>query len=204
MKKGQVTPLLKKPGLDTADFQNFRPITNLTTISKIIERLALQRLRPYLASSLNYYILQSAFFTDRSAETALLKIVDDIRGHIDGGSVVPLVSLGISAAFDMVDHNLLLERPSVEFGVTGAARDWIASYLRSRTFFVRIGRSSSSIRSSNAGVPQGSVIGPVCLTHRSYHREFWPRVPRLRRRHSTVYIYIYIYIFIYLYLHTHY
>ena len=54
MKKRQVTPLLKKPGLDTTDFKNFWPITNLTTISKIIELLALQRLRPYLATSPNY------------------------------------------------------------------------------------------------------------------------------------------------------
>ena len=52
-----------------------------------------------------------------------MKIVDDILGHIDGGSVVALVSLDISAAFDMVVHKLLLERLSVEFGVTGATRD---------------------------------------------------------------------------------
>ena len=129
MKKGKVTPLLKKPGLDTTDFNNFQPITNLTTISKIIERLALQGLRPYLASSPNFCRLQSAYFTGRSTETALVKIVDDILGHIDGGSIVALVNLDISTAFDMVDHNLLLERLSVEFGVTGAARDGIALYL---------------------------------------------------------------------------
>ena len=130
-------------------------------------------------------LLQTAYFTGRSTETALVKIVDDIIGHIDGGSVVALVSLDISATFNMVNHNLLLERLSIEFGVTGAARDWIASYLRSRSFFILIGRSSSSIRSSNAGVPQGSVLGPVRFTvyvspHRSSHREFWHRVPRLR------------------------
>ena len=93
-----------------------------------------------------------------------MKIVDDIIVHIDSGSVVALVSLDISAAFDMVDHNLLLESLRVEFGVTSAARDWIASYLLSRSFFVRIGQSSSSICSSNAGVTQGSVFGPVLFT----------------------------------------
>ena len=82
----------------------------------------IQRVRPYLASSPNYCRLQLAYFTGRSTETALVKIVDEILGHIDGGSVVALVSLDISAAFDMVDHNLLLERLSVEFGVSGAAR----------------------------------------------------------------------------------
>ena len=119
----------------------------------------LQRLRPYLESSPNYCRLQSAYFTGRSSETAHVKIVDDILGHIDGGSVVALVSFDISAPFDMVDHNLVLERLSVKFGITGAARDWIASYLRSRSFFVRIEQSLSS--SSNAGVPQGSMLGPI-------------------------------------------
>ena len=101
--------------------------------------MKLQRLRPYRASSPNYCRLQSAYFTGRSPETALVKIVDDILGHIDGGSVVALVRLDISPAFDIVDHNLLLERLSVEFGVTGAGRDWLASYHRSRIIFVRIG-----------------------------------------------------------------
>ena len=93
-----------------------------------------------------------------------MKIDDDILEHIDGGWVVALVSFDISAAFDMVDHNLLLKSLSVEFGVTGAARDSIASYLRSRSFLVRIGQSSSSICSANAGIRQGSVLGPVLFT----------------------------------------
>ena len=64
-----------------------------------------------------------------------MKVVGDILGHIDGGSVVALVDLDISATFDMVAHILLLESLSVEFGVIGAVRVWIASYLRLRSFF---------------------------------------------------------------------
>ena len=64
----------------------------------------------------------------------------------------------------MIPGGRHLQRLRVEFGITGATRDWIASYLRSRSFFVRIGQSSSSICSSNAGVPQGSVLGPVLFT----------------------------------------
>ena len=191
MKKGQVTPLLKKPGLDITDFKNVWPITNLTTISKIIERLALQRLRPYLAPSQNYCRLQSAYFTGQSTKTALVKIVDYILGHIDGVSVVTLVSLDISAAFDMVDHNVLLERLSVEFGVTGAARDWIASYLRSRSFFrshrtIIIQHLFIECRRPSGISTRSDTFYSVCLTHRSSHREFWHRVPWLRRQHSTV------------------
>ena len=121
MKLRQVTPLLKKPGLDKGDFKNFRPITNLTTILKIIERLALHRLRPQLASSPNYCIVQSAYCTGRSTETALVKVVNDILNHIETGSVVALVSLNISAAFDMVNHHTLKTRLEEEFGISDKA-----------------------------------------------------------------------------------
>ena len=134
IKKSQLTPLLKKPGLDTTDFKNFRPITNLTTISNINERLVLQRLRPYLASSPNSCRLPSAYFTSRSVDTALVKIVDDIFGHIDDGSVVALVSLDISAAFDIVDHNLLLEMLSVDFGVTVQPENGLHHISKSNVF----------------------------------------------------------------------
>ena len=66
----------------------------------------------------------------------MVKIVDDILEHIDKRSVVALVSLDISAAFDMVNHNLLLDRPDEEYGINGAAKDWIGSYLSDRQFFV--------------------------------------------------------------------
>ena len=82
--------------------------------------------------------------------------------------------LDISAAFDMVDHNLLLERLSVEFGVTGAARDWIASYLRSRSFFVRNRHLAFVHRMPASLMDQCSVRYFLqCMSpHRSSHREF--------------------------------
>jgi Reverse transcriptase (RNA-dependent DNA polymerase) len=108
LKTGWVTPLLKKAGLDTADFKNFRPITNLSTKSKIIERLALNRMRRCITESPNYGKLQSAYRQGHSTETALVKIMDDIIKTADGGSVVALASLDISAAFDAVDHDVLV------------------------------------------------------------------------------------------------
>ena len=83
MKIGSVTPLLKKPGLDMADFKNFRPITSLSTVSKLLERHVLQRLRLQLESSLNYCELQSAYRSGRYNETAVVKVVDDILGHVE-------------------------------------------------------------------------------------------------------------------------
>ena len=116
-----------EPGANTKNFNNFRPIIYLMTISKIIERLALHRLWPYLSASPNYCRLQSSFQTCWSTETALAKIFNDILEHIDKCSVIALVSLDISAAFDMVKHNLLLDRLDEKFGIIGCSEelDWI-------------------------------------------------------------------------------
>ena len=95
--EGSVTPLLKKPDLDATDFKNLRSIINLSTVSKLLERLVVQRLRPQLKSSLNYCVLQSAYRSDRSTVTAIIKVVDDILGHVDTGSMFALISLDISA-----------------------------------------------------------------------------------------------------------
>jgi Reverse transcriptase (RNA-dependent DNA polymerase) len=103
-KSGLVTLLLKKAGLDTSDLKNFRPITNLRTISKIIEWLALFQLKPQITGSPNYCHHQSAYRSAHSTETALLKIVNNVVNRIDEGSVVALVGLDISAAFDTVNH----------------------------------------------------------------------------------------------------
>jgi len=92
------------------DYRNFRPITNLTTVSKILERLTLARLKPHIVSSPNYCPLQSAFRSAHSTETALVKMVDDILGCMDSGSVAVAVGLDISAAFDTVCHQTLLGR----------------------------------------------------------------------------------------------
>ena len=94
----------------------------------------------------------------------MVKIVNDVLEHIDNGSLVVLVSLDISAAFDMVNHNLLLDRLEEEFGIIGAANDWIGSYISTRKFFVRVGPSSSNMCSISVGVPQGSVLEPALFT----------------------------------------
>jgi hypothetical protein len=159
-----VTPLLKKPGLDVADYKNFRPITNLTTISKLLERLALARVKSFIVTSPNFCPLQSAYRSSHSTETALIKIMDDILSEIDHGSVVSLVSLDISAAFDTISHKTIIKRLEDEFGIVGTALLWFQSYLSDRTFSVRVGSTSSSAVPVSTGVPQGSVLGPLLFT----------------------------------------
>ena len=124
--------------------KNFRPVTNLSTISKIVERLALARLKPHISSSPNYCSLQSAYRQRHSTETAICKIVDDVIRCIDDGSVVAMMSLDISVAFDSVTHDVLVQRLQEEFGMTDTCCQWICGYLTGRSFTVRVGESTSS------------------------------------------------------------
>ena len=115
-------------------------------------------------TSPNYCSLQSVYRAAYFTETALVKIVDDILTLVDSRSAVALVGLDISAAFDTVSHSKLLSRLEHDFGIEGAALLWIDSHLSNRTFFVRVGGSSSSVAESSSGVPHGSVLGPILFT----------------------------------------
>jgi len=124
----------------------------------------LSRLKPFITSSVNFGELQSAYRQGHSTESALNKIFDDMLSDIDSGSVVAVMSLDISAAFDAVDHSILLQRLEDEFGIIGVCRDWISSYLTGRTSTVHVGSSESSVTTAQYGVPQGSVLGPILYT----------------------------------------
>jgi len=164
MKIGQITPLLKKPGLDEADNKNFRPITNLSTVSKLLERLTMSRLQPHLLRSPNYCPLQSAYRPSHSTETAVVKVADDLYRAMDNGAFTALVSLDISAAFVTIDHEILRRRLKSDFHVDGNALAWIKSYVSDRYSFVQVGQSASDRQHCSAGVPQGSVLGPLLFT----------------------------------------
>ena len=163
-KMAQVTPLIKKAGLDESDPSNYRPISNLNTIGKIIERICLVRLLPHVASTNNFSPLQSAYRKKHSTETALLKVLDDLYRIMDSKHAAVLIGLDLSAAFDTINHGMLLERLRNMFGVTGTALGWIQSYLSNRTQYVKIGSEQSSISQVSVGVPQGSVLGPFLFS----------------------------------------
>jgi Reverse transcriptase (RNA-dependent DNA polymerase)/Endonuclease-reverse transcriptase len=163
-KLAQITPLLKKPGLDPNLPASFRPISNLSTFSKLIERLALSRLRPHITSAHNFPISQSAYRPLHSTETAMLKISNDLLVSAGSGSAVSLVTLDLTAAFDTVNHAKLCDRLTHEFGIVGTARDWLSSYLSGRHQFVKVGSAISTTTACSAGVPQGSVLGPLLFS----------------------------------------
>ena len=163
-KLAQVTPLLKKAGLDKDTPSNYRPISNLNNISKLLERLILARIQDHVTTSPNFNPFQSAYRRFHSTETALLLTLDRIYHSIDQGFSTVLVSLDLSAAFDTIDHPTLLNRLSTSYGVHGAVLSWFKSYLSNRSQFVLIENSKSSISPSPIGVPQGSVLGPILFS----------------------------------------
>lgn len=156
---GRITPIIKKRGLPSGDPANYRPITNLNSIGKLLERLMLERLKHIVYSSSNFSRCQSAYRAYHSTETALTRIVNDLRVAADGCKPSLLLALDISAAFDTINHELLLKRLSELFGISGTVLKWIETYLTDRTQFVHIQGRSSTLKRVTTGVPQGSVLG---------------------------------------------
>ena len=163
-KMAQVSPLLKKNGLNPEDPVNYRPISNLVTISKMLERLFLSRLKEHISKSTNFSKFQSAYRQFHSTETAMLKILNDVYITADGKKSTCLVALDLSAAFDTLDHTTLLDRLRVTFGINSSAINWLSSYLANRTQFINFDNIHSSPTKCDIGVPQGSVLGPVLFS----------------------------------------
>jgi len=160
-KKAQVMPLLKKSGLDSSSPASYRPISNLNTISKVLERLALIQLRPHLLNSSNFSEYQSGYRTGHSTETALLEVLDGVYTAADDKQVSVVIGLDLSAAFDTVQHDILLGRLRDEFGITSTALSWLTTYVEGREQYVKVGQHASPIEMITSGVPQGSVLGPI-------------------------------------------
>jgi hypothetical protein len=160
-KEAFITPIIKKAGLDTTDVSSYRPISNLSVLSKLLERLVVRQLMEYLTAADLLPTLQSGFRPGHSTETAVLQVLSELLEAVDRGDLGILILLDLSAAFDTVDHDILLQRLRLTFGVHGITNRWFQSYLHGRTQYVRRGATRSSTTRLLCGVPQGSVLGPV-------------------------------------------
>ena len=163
-KTAKIQPLLKKHSLPKDDLSSYRPISNLNFLSKILERIIHNRLLNHLATFPSLSPFQSAYRKFHSVETALLRIQNDLLLAMERRQVTALVLLDLSAAFDTIDHHILLTRLSSTFGITGPALDLLTSYLKDRNHFVQIDSHSSDTAPLTSGVPQGSVLGPLLFT----------------------------------------
>ena len=121
IKNAKVRPLLKKFSLPPDDLASYRPISNLNFVSKILERIIHTRITEHLQSFPSICPYQSAYRKFHSTETALLRIQNDLLLAIDKRKLSALVLLDLSAAFDTIDHGILLDRMSSSFGITGSA-----------------------------------------------------------------------------------
>jgi hypothetical protein len=164
MKLAVVTPFLKKPNLNPDVLNNYRPVSNLSFLSKIIERVVIRQLHDYLETESDslFVPVQSAYRPFHSTETAFLKVCNDLLVSADEKDVATVVAfLDQSAAFDLVDHRILIARLSDKFGICGPTLAWFQSYLSDRRQSVSVSGQFSSAVLLRSGVPQGSVLGPV-------------------------------------------
>ena len=164
LKHALILPLIKKLLLDPEILKNYRPVSNLPYISKLIERIVAARLVKHLVSNNLYEEYQSAYRQLHSTETALLRVQNDIQQIVDTDGAAILILLDLSAAFDTIDHDRLLHILESRNGITGPALKWFESYLSSRTQSVIINGVESNPSDLIWGVPQGSVLGPILFT----------------------------------------
>ena len=163
MKHAAVTPLLKKTGLDLEQMTNYRPISNLSFVSKLLEKHVATQVRQHLEENGLFDVFQSAYRLAHSCETALVRIQDDILQSLDNRKSTILVLLDLRAAFDTVDHQILLDRLHT-CGIRGNAHKWMRSNLSQRSQVVNIRDTRSCCVQLPCGVPQGSVLGPLLLS----------------------------------------
>ena len=161
-KEASVKPTLKS-GKDQQNVESYRPISNLSFLGKTIEAAAKKQLTAHMETLNVLPGDQSAYREFHSTETALCDIVSDLLEYMDDGKCVILILLDLSAVFDTVDHELLID-DLMYIGVEGVALKWFKSYLENRSYHVIINGTKSERRTLQRGVPQGSVLGPILFS----------------------------------------
>ena len=143
------------------ELKNYRPVSNLSYMSKIIEEAAGRQIALHLERNSLQETLQSAYKKRHSTETALVAVFDTLLSSLDKpNSAVMVAMLDMSAAFDTVDHAILLKRLQSTFGFQGTVIRWFESYLSERTVRVSINDALSDTLELTCSLPQGSKLGP--------------------------------------------
>ena len=159
-----VRSLLKKTGLDPNEYKNYRPVSNLFFISKLIEKEVYLKLEHYLSQNNLLDIYQSGYRIYHSTETALLKVTNYILMNQKEQCSTALVAIDLSAALDLVNHYILLEILDAYYGISGMALEWFRSYLSGRTQRIVINGVYSKEKMLDHGVLQGPVLGTRLYT----------------------------------------
>lgn len=158
LKSARVVPLFKKS--DKTEVGNYRPVSILSIISKVFEKVVYDQIESYLNDKKLLYKFQSGFRTRYSTDTCLIHLTDFLKFQMDKGNLIGMVLLDLQKAFDTVDHSILL----MKLEALGLSQDiirWFHSYLSDRQQLVDVSGTFSSCAGIRCGVPQGSILGPL-------------------------------------------
>ena len=158
LKIAKVIPIHKKDS--KLDFSNYRPISLLSNIEKILERLMYNRMYKFFSDNDLIYPLQFGFRHKYSTVHALISLTENIRKNLDEDNIGCGIFVDLQKAFDTVEHDILLSKLE-HYGIRGLANEWFISYLSNRKQYVSINGYDSNLADVKFGVPQGSVLGPL-------------------------------------------
>ena len=158
---------MKKPSLDKDILSNYRPVSNFTQLSKVIEKVVALRIMMHVSDQQMVEWFQSTYRKNirlKPRYCTLLYVTSAIKTAMDNKQGTTLVLVDFSAAFDTINHDILIRRLRLRYGFVGKALDWIISYLQERTQRIITGGQSSDTTTLTAGVPQGFVLGPLLFS----------------------------------------
>ena len=158
LKISKVVPIHKK--VSKLKVSNYRPISLLSDINRILEKLMFNRLYSFLELHNCIYELQFGFRAKHSTNHAILSMAQEINEAISNENLAIGIFVDFQKAFDTVNHNIVLAKLS-HYGIRCTANEWFTSYLSNRKQYVSINCSDSNLNNINHGVPQGSVLGPL-------------------------------------------
>ena len=159
MKLAKVVPIFKNKGAST-DTSNYRPVSLLPVLSKVLERIVYNRLFQFIVKNKILNKSQYGFQKDLSTELAILELQDRINNSLNKNECCVGIFMDLSKAFDTLDHKILLYKLN-HYGIRGIALSWFQNYLSDRNQFVCVNGTNSGHLPIKCGVPQGSILGPL-------------------------------------------
>ena len=160
MKEANIRPIFKNKG-SPSDYTCYRPISILSALSKVFEKIIYKHVYNHFTENSLLSDKQSGYRHGHSTEQQLLYLTHNLYKSLDTGHDFTAIYLDISKYFDKIWHKGLLFKCKNDFGITGRLLDWLSSYLQDRRQRVQIGNNFSTTQTTNAGCPQGSVLGPL-------------------------------------------
>ena len=159
-KNATVKPVFKGRG-SPSELKNYRPISLLPCLSKIFEKIVFSRIYRHITYHHLLTDKQSGYRQGHNTQLQLVYLVDKLYKSLDNGNDFTMIYLDISRYFERIWHAGLLAKCEKEFGIRGSLLKWLSSYLSERNQIVQVGHQKSSPLDLKAGVPQGSVLGPL-------------------------------------------